>query len=236
MPRGSHGGGEHPWGQEHREGDPAGAAPAGKKGDEAGAVVGAGEPLREPPPLHAAAGTKGGWEQELAELPALAEPWDAACWSQGGRGKHARATGVCPQPCAGGVGSSLWNHPCDPVRDPASGTIPTQQARACRPRMGCRMQTSACRAGQGGNLGQEEERGSRGGELAQPRHCGCCRGHRVGAWGTQSLIESKRWQRGEAVPPAKKERPWGGRELCPQPRDRTGATSTDWTSCPHPQH
>lgn len=39
--------------------------------------------------------SKGGWEQELAELPALAEPWDAACWSQAGRGKHARATGVC---------------------------------------------------------------------------------------------------------------------------------------------
>lgn len=81
--RGPHGGGEHPRGQEQREGDPAGAAPAGKKGDEAGAVLGAGEPLREPPRepplLRAAAGTKGGWEQELAELPALAEPWDAAC-------------------------------------------------------------------------------------------------------------------------------------------------------------
>lgn len=33
-----------------------------------------------------------------------------------------------------------------------------------------------------------------------------------------------------------KERPWGGRELCPQPRDGTGATGTGWTSCPHPQH
>lgn len=46
-----HGGGEHPWGREHREGDPAGAVPVGKEGGEVGAVLGAGEPLKEPPPL-----------------------------------------------------------------------------------------------------------------------------------------------------------------------------------------
>lgn len=57
--RGPHGGGEHPWGQEHREGDPAGAAPAGKKGGEVGAVLGAGEPLREPPPP-CSSGNQGG--------------------------------------------------------------------------------------------------------------------------------------------------------------------------------
>lgn len=49
VPRGPHGGGEHLWGQEHREGNPARAVPAGKKGGKVGAVLGAREPLREPP-------------------------------------------------------------------------------------------------------------------------------------------------------------------------------------------
>lgn len=119
----------------------------GRKGGEVGAVLGAGEPLRERPPLHAAARTKGGWEQELAELPAPAEPWDSACWSQAGRGKQPRATGVCSQPRAGGAGSNLWNHRRDKVRDPASGTIPTQQARACSPRMGCKIQRAPAEQG-----------------------------------------------------------------------------------------
>lgn len=58
--RGPHGRGEHPWGQEHREGDPAGAAPAGSRGGEAGAVLGAGEPLREHPPPPCSSGDQGG--------------------------------------------------------------------------------------------------------------------------------------------------------------------------------
>lgn len=87
------------------------------------------------PPLHAAAGTKGGWEQELAELPALAEPgWEGETSPCNRR--------VLTAPCWG-CWIRLWNHPCDKGAEsnPASGTIPVQQARARSPRMGCRIQT-----------------------------------------------------------------------------------------------
>lgn len=234
MPRGSHGGGEHPRGQEHREGDPAGAAPAGKKGDEAGTVVGAGEPLREPPHSMQQRGPRGvgsrSWQSSRRWL------------SHGMLSAGARLGGgnmPVQQACAhspGDVGSSLWNHPCDPLRDPASGTIPTQQARACSPRMECRMQTSPCRVGQGGNLGQEEERAAGEGSWLSP---GTVAAAGAAGWepGERSpLLRANTGRDGGAVSPAKKERPWGGRELCPRPRDGTGATSTGWTSCPHAQH
>lgn len=148
----------------HREGDPAGAAPAGKKGGEAGAVLGAGDPLREHPPLSM---------QQRGPRGVGSRSWQSSrCWLSHGMLRAAARLGggnmPVQQACAHSPVLGLQQPGSRTisgrrVRDPASGTIPTQQARACSPRMGCRIQTSPCRAGQGGNLGQEEEQGREAG-------------------------------------------------------------------------